>query len=97
MTIASVGRRGYGYLSRVECGKKTNQNTEGTYGCIHHPDPDTKATYRLRVLLKQDDISTWSTAFDDVAENILGISVEDFEALNDVVKKTRLASNWYEM
>ena len=30
----------------------------------------------------------WSTAFDDVAESILGISVEDFEALNDVGKKT---------
>ena len=30
----------------------------------------------------------WSTAFADVAENNLGISVEDFETLNDVGKKS---------
>ena len=88
VTIASVGRRRFGYHRCMECGKKTNQNTEGEYVCVQHPDADTKATYRLRVLLKQDDICMWSTAFDDVAENILGVSVEDFEALNDVGKKT---------
>ena len=88
LTIASVGRRRFGYHRCMECRKKTNQNTVGEYVCVQHPDADTKATYRLRVLLKQDDICMWSTAFDDVAESILGISVEDFEALNDVGKKT---------
>ena len=88
MTIASVGRRRYRYHRCVECEKKAIQNTEGEYGCVHHPDADTKATYRLMVLLKQDDICMWSTAFADVAENILCIYVEDFETLNDVGKKT---------
>ena len=80
VTIASVGRRRFGYHCCMECRKKTNQNTEGEYGCAQHPDADTKARYCLRILLKQDDISMWSTAFHDVAESILGISVEDFEA-----------------
>ena len=86
VTIASVGRRRYHRC--VECGKKATQSTEGEYGCVHHPEAGTKATYRLRVLLKQDDICMWITAFADVAENILGISVDDFETLNDVGKKT---------
>ena len=80
VTIASVGRRRFGYHCCMECRKKTNQNTEGEYGCDQHPDADTKARYCLRILLKQDDISMWSTTFHDVAESILGISVEDFEA-----------------
>ena len=69
------------------CRKKTNQNTEGKYGCAQHPDADTKARYCLRILLKQDDISMWSTAFHDVAETILGVSVEDVEELNDDGRK----------
>ena len=84
VTIASVGRRRYRYHRCVECGKKAIQDTEGEYGCVQHPDPDTKATYRLRVLLKHEDICMRSTAFADVAENILSVSVEDFETLNDV-------------
>ena len=44
--------------------------------------------YCLRVQLKQDNISMWSIAFHDVAERILAISVEDFEALNDDGRKT---------
>ena len=30
----------------------------------------------------------WSTAFHDVAESILGVSVEDFEELNDDQRRT---------
>ena len=87
VTIASVGRHRFAYHSCMVCRKKTNQNTEGKYGCAQHPDADTKARYCLRILLKQDDISMWSTAFHDVAESILGVSVEDFEELNDDGRK----------
>ena len=88
VTIAAVGRRRFAYHSCVECRKKTNQNTEGRYGCVQHPTSKTKARYCLRIQLKQADISMWSTAFHDVAESILGVSVEDFEELNDDQRRT---------
>ena len=86
VTISSVGRHRFAYHSCVECRKKTNQNNV----CVQHPDADIKARYCLRVQLKQDDgdDSMWSTAFADIAESILGVSVEDFEALNDDGRKT---------
>ena len=92
VTVAAVGRHRFAYHSCMVCRKKTNQNTEGKYGCAQHPDADTKARYCLRILLKQDDISMWSTAFHDVAESILGVSVEDFEALGDDGRKTVVRS-----
>ena len=85
VTIAVVGRRMFAYHSCVECRKKTTQNTEG---CVQHPTAKTKARYCLRIQLKQEDISVWSTAFHDVAESILGVSVEDFEELNDDQRRT---------
>ena len=88
VTIAAVGRRRFAYHSCVECRKKTNQNTEGRYGCVQHPTAKTTARYCLRIQLKQEDISMWSTAFHDVAESILGVSVEDFEELNDDQRRT---------
>ena len=88
VTIAAVGRRRFAYHSCVECRKKTNQNTEGRYGCVQHPTAKTTARYCLRIQLKQEDISMWSTAFHDVAESILGVSVEDFEELNDNQRRT---------
>ena len=88
VTIASVGRHRFAYHSCMVCRKKTNQNIKGKYGCAQHPDADTKARYCLRIQLKQDDISIWSSAFHDVAESLLGVSVEDFEELNDDGRKT---------
>ena len=90
VTIAGVGRHRFAYHSCMVCRKKTNQNTEGKYGCAQHPYAVIKARYCLRVQLKQDDgdDSMWVTAFDDVAENLLGVSVEDFEALGDDQRKT---------
>ena len=82
VTIAAVGRRRFAYHSCVECRKKTTQ------GCVQHPTAKTKARYCLRTQLKQEDISVWSTAFHDVAESILGVSVEDFEELNDDQRRT---------
>ena len=82
VTIAAVGRRRFAYHSCVECRKKTTQ------GCVQHPTAKTTARYCLRIQLKQEDISMWSTAFHDVAESILGVSVEDFEELNDDQRRT---------
>ena len=42
----------------------------------------------------------WSTAFHDVAESILGVSVEDFEELNDDQRRTvvwPVIGMWYNM
>ena len=85
--IASVGRHRFAYHNCVECGLRALPNSEG-YGCAQHPTSKTKSRYCLRIQLKQDDISMWSTAFHDVAESILGVSVEDFEELNDDGRKT---------
>ena len=85
VTIAAVGRRRFAYHSCMVCRKKTNQNTEG---CAHHPDADIKARYCLRIQLKQDDISMWVTAFANIAESLLRVRVEDFEALDDDQRRT---------
>ena len=55
VTIAAVGRRRFAYHSCVECRKKTTQ------GCVQHPTAKTTARYCLRIQLKQEDISMWST------------------------------------
>ena len=88
VTIAHVDLRRYLYRRCVECRKKAIQNAEGKYCCVEHPEADTKQTYCLRVLLKQDEICTWVTAFADIAESILGVSVDEFEALGDDGRKT---------
>ena len=46
-----------------------------------------KYTYRLRVLLRQGDLKMRVTAFDEVAESILGVSVKKFSALDDDGRK----------
>ena len=48
-----------------------------TQGCVQHPTAKTTARYCLRIQLKQED-----------AESILGVSVEDFEELNDDQRRT---------
>ena len=50
-----MARRRFAYHSCVECRKKTNQ------GCVQHPTAKTTARYCLRIQLKQEDISMWST------------------------------------
>ena len=64
VTIEALGRRRYSYHRCVECGKKWLQDAEGKYGCVEHPEAETKQTYRLRVLLQQGDLNTWVTVFD---------------------------------
>ena len=83
VTIAAVGWHRFAYHSCMVCRKKPNPE-----GCAQHPDADIKARYCLRIQLKQDDISMWVTAFANIAESILGVSVEDFEALDDDQRKT---------
>ena len=67
MTIVALGRRRYSYHRCVECGKKGLQDAEEKYGCVEHPEAETKQTYRLRVLL-QGNLNMWVTAFDEIAE-----------------------------
>ncbi len=57
------------------------------YGCAQHPVAKTEEIYRLRILLRQDDLNMWVTAFADVAELIMGVSVEEFGAFNDEGRK----------
>ena len=87
VAIVALGRRRYSYHRCVECGKKGLQDAEGKYGCVEHPEADTKQTYRLRVLLRQGDLNMWITAFDKVAESILGVSVKKISALDDDGRK----------
>ena len=83
VTIVALRRRRYSYHHCVECGKKGLRDAEGKYSCVDHPEAETKQTYRLRVLLRQVYLNMWVTAFDKVAESILGVSLKTFSALDD--------------
>ena len=48
-----------------------------------HPEAEREEIYRLRVVLRQGDLNMWVTAFDEVAEAILGITVKKFSAFDD--------------
>ena len=87
VTIIALGRRRYSYHRCVECGRKGLRDAEGKYSCVDHPEAETKPTYRLRVLLRRGDLNMWVTAFDKVAESILGVSVNKFNALDDDGRK----------
>ena len=86
-TIVALGRRRYWYHRCVDCWKKGVQNTEGKYCCVDRPEAETEEIDRLRVLLRQGDLNMWVTAFDEVAEAILGITVKKFSALDDDGRK----------
>ena len=85
VTIVALVRRRYSYHRCVDCWKKGVQNIEGKYCCIDHPEAETEEIYRLRVLLRQGDM--WVTAFDEVAEAILGVTVKKFSAFDDDGRK----------
>ena len=85
VTIVALIRRRYSYHRCVDCWKKGVQNIEGKYCCIDHPEAETEEIYRLRVLLRQGDM--WVTAFDEVAEAILGVTVKKFSAFDDDGRK----------
>ena len=87
VTIAALCWDRYSYHSCVECRMRALPNAEGRYGCAQHPVAKTKEIYRLRILLRQDDINMWVTAFADVAELIMGVSVEEFGAFDDAGRK----------
>ena len=87
VTIVALGRRRYSYHSCVECGEKGLRDEEGKYSCVDHTEAETKQTSRLRVLLRRGDHNMWVTAFDKVAESILGVSVKKFNALDDDGRK----------
>ena len=75
VTIVALRRHRYSYHRCVDCWEKAVQNTEGKYCCVQHPEKETEEIYRLRVLLRQGDLNMWVTAFDEVAEEIVGITV----------------------
>ena len=84
--VALVMRR-YSYHRCVDCWKKGVQNIEGKYCCVDHPEAETEEIYRLRVLLRQGDLNMWVTAFDEVAEAIMGVTVKKFSAFDDDGRK----------
>ena len=89
VTIVALVRRRYSYHRCVHCWKKGVQNIEGKYCCVDHPEAETEEIYRLRVLLRQGDLNMWVTAFDEVAEAILGVTVtvKKFSAFDDDGRK----------
>ena len=83
VTIAALCRDRYSYHHCVECRLRALPNAEGKYGCAQHPVAKTKVLYCLRILLRQDNLNIWVTAFTDVAELFMGVSVEEFHAFDD--------------
>ena len=62
-------------------------NDEGKYGCAQHLVAKTKEIYRLRILLREEGLNMWVTGFPVVAEQTMGVSVEEFGAFDDAGKK----------
>ena len=87
VTIVALCWDRYSYHRCVECRMRALPNAEGKYGCAQHPTAKTKEIYCLRILLRQDDLNMWVTAFADVAELITGVSVEEFHAFDHVGRK----------
>ena len=87
VTIVALCWDRYSYHRCVECRMRALPNAEGKYGCAQHPTAKTKEIYCLRILLRQDDLNMWVTAFADVAELITGVSVEEFHAFDDAGRK----------
>ena len=59
VTITALCRDRYSYHSCVECGMRALPNAEGKYGCAQHPVAKTKEIYRLRILLRHDDLNNY--------------------------------------
>ena len=57
VTIAALCRDRYSYHRCVGCRLRALPNAEGKYGCAQHPEAETEEIYRLRVLLRQDDLN----------------------------------------
>ena len=85
--IDALCRDRYSYHRCVECRMRAPPNAEGKYVCAQIPAAETKEIYHLRILLRQEDLSMWSTAFADVAELIMGVSVEEFHGFDDEGRK----------
>ena len=87
MTIAALCWDRYSYHRCVDCRMRALPNAEGGYGCAQHPAAKTEEIYRLRILLRQDYLNMWVNAFADVAELLVGVSVEEFGAFDDAGRK----------
>ena len=87
VTIVALCWDRYSYHRCVECRMRALPNAEGKYGWAKHPAAKTQEIYCLRILLRQDDLNMWVTAFVDVAELITGVSVEEFHAFDDAGRK----------
>ena len=83
VTIVALCWDRYSYHRCVKCRLRALPNAEEKYGCAQHPAAMTKEIYCLRILLGQDDLNMWVTAFADVAELIMGVSVEEFHAFDN--------------
>ncbi len=98
VTIVALGRRRYPYHRCLECGKKGLRDAEEKYSCVDHPEAETKQTYRLPVLLRRGDLNMWVTAFDKVAESIMGVSVKKVQRSRRRRKEEIcLGSDWNEL
>ena len=85
--IVALCRDRYSNHCCVKCRLRALPNAEGKYSCAQHPAAMTKEIYCLRILLRQDDLNMWVTDFADVAELIMGVSVEEFHAFDNAGRK----------
>ena len=87
VTIVALCWDRYSYHRCAKCRLRALPNAEGKYNCAQHPAAMTKEIYSLRILLGQDDLNMWVTAFAHVAELIMGVSVEEFHAFDNAGRK----------
>ena len=96
VTIVALCWDRYSYHCCVKCRLRALPNAGGKYGCVQHPAAMTKEIYCLRILLGQDDLNMWVTAFADVADLIMGVSVEEFHAFDNAGRKRIAWGAWNE-
>ena len=87
VTIAALFWDRYSYHSCVECRMRALPNAEGKYGCAQHPVAKIKEIYRLRILLREEGLNMLVTGSAVVAEQTMGVSLEEFGAFDDAGKK----------
>ena len=78
-------------------GRKLSRTQKENMVVWLHPEAEREEIYRLRVVLRQGDLNMWVTAFDEVAEAILGITVKKFSAFDDDGTKSCRGSERDEM
>ena len=80
----------YSSCSNVNCKKKVILGLNSTYNCFQCNNTSTNCIkrYILPVRISDTTMSKWATAFDEVAQTLMGTSADNFEASTSEARQT---------